>query len=129
MSFKYGEYGTGFSLVRPPKVALRFHRMVESRGRSVTIVKKTPTGVVDDYGDPTYTETTYSINAMIQEKGRELVTQAGYARQAALTLFVAIWAAVQEDNNEIEWQGNRYEITSCVEGEAYKKVEAERNLE
>jgi len=55
MSFKYGQYGAGFAIAYPSPAAMRFHELVETRGRSLTIVEFTETGE-DSYGQPVYTE-------------------------------------------------------------------------
>jgi len=44
MSFKYGQFGTGFLRTMPPAAALRFRNLVSRRGRGVQIIELTETG-------------------------------------------------------------------------------------
>jgi len=125
MSFKYGQFGTGFLRTIPPPTALRFNNMVRTRGRAVTIVKLTQTGE-NDYGQPTYSESSHEEKAFLERKGREKDLPPGTLKENLIRLFMARWAAIQEDEYEVEVDGARYHITSLDETDAYLMVEAER---
>ena len=99
--------------------------MVEIRGRVVTIVKLTQTGE-DDYGQPTYSESSHEEKAFLERKGRERDLPPGTIMEVFIRLFMARWTAIQEDEYELEVDGARYHITSLDETNAYLMVEAER---
>ena len=125
MSFKYGQFGTGFLRTIPPPTALRFNNLVEIRGRAVTIVKLTQTGE-NDYGQPTYSESSHEEKAFLERKGREKDLPPSTIKKEYIKVFMARWAAIQEDEYEVEVDGARYHITSLDETDAYLMVEAER---
>ena len=125
MSFKYGQFGTGFLRTMPPAAALRFRNLVNRRGRGVYIIELTETGQ-DAYGQPVYTESSHEEKAFLERKGRERDIPPGTIKENLLRLFMARWAAIQEDGYEVEMDGVRYHINSLDETDAYLEVEAER---
>jgi len=125
MSFRYGNFGTGFSRAMPPAVALRFEGFVKTRGRDVTVVKLTETGE-NAYGQPVYTESKHTEKAFVERDGRERDLPPGTVKLGSLRLFVKPWAAVGEDSYEVEVDGVRYHVTSLDKTDAYLEVEAER---
>ncbi len=125
MSFKYGQFGTGFLKSMPPAVALRFRSLVNRRGRGVYIIELTETGQ-NAYGQPIYTESSHEEKAFLERKGRERDLPPGTIKENLIRLFMARWAAMGEDGYEVEVDGVRYHINSLDETDAYLEVEAER---
>jgi len=125
MSFQYGQFGAGFKAAPPSRQARLFRDLVETRGRNVYIVALAQTGE-DDYGNPIYSESSYVEKAFVEERSRELPTAAGPIKSASMRLFVVPWAAVRENDCEVEFEGHRYRITGLVKTSACLQVEAER---
>jgi len=125
MSFKYGQFGTGFLRTMPPATALRFRNLVNRRGRGVQIIELTETGQ-NAYGQPTYSESSHEEKAFLERKGRERDIPPGTLKENLIRLFMARWAAIEEDGYEVEVEGSRYHIISLDETDAYLMVEAER---
>ena len=125
MSFKYGQFGTGFLRTMPPAAALRFRNLVNRRGRGVTIIGLTETGQ-NAYGQPIYTESSHEEKAFLEREGRERDLPPGTIKENLIRLFMARWAAIGEDGYEVEVDGVRYHVTSLDETDAYLEVEAER---
>ena len=125
MSFKYGQFGTGFLRTMPPAAALRFSNLVNRRERGVYIIELTETGQ-DAYGQPTYSESSHEEKAILERKGRERDIPPGTIKENLIRLFMKRWAAIGEDGHEVEVDGARYHITSLDETDAYLEVEAER---
>ena len=127
MSFKYGQFGTGFIVPQPSREVLQFSDLVETRGEDVTVVLLTETGT-DDYEDPVYSESSYTEKAFVERKGWELTVMPGNVKLGDLTVYVVPWAAVHEEGCELEVDGVRYHIASLVEKRSFIKVEAERKV-
>jgi hypothetical protein len=125
MSFKYGQFGTGFLRIMPPAAALRFRNLVNRRGRGVQIIELTETGQ-NAYGQPIYTESSHEEKVFLERKGSERDLPPGTIKENLIRLFMARWAAIQEDGCEVEVDGARYHINSLDETDAYLMVEAER---
>ena len=128
MSFRYGQFGTGFKRAMPQAAALRFRNLVETRGREVSIVRLTETGA-DEYGQPVFSETVHTERAFVEERSGERNIPPGAVKEGSLKLFMAPWAAVKEEGHEVEVEGLRYHITGLIETRAYLHVEAERKAE
>ena len=125
MSFKYGQFGTGFLRSMPPAAALRFRNLVNRRGHGVQIIELTETGQ-NDYGQPIYSESSHEEKAFLEREGRERDLPPGTIKENLIRLFMARWAAIGEDDYEVEVDGVRYHINSLDETDAYLEVEAER---
>ena len=125
MSFQYGQFGTGFIRTLPPPAALRFQKWVETRGKTITIIKLTKTGE-DAYGQPLYQESSYTEKAFVERRGRERILRPGTLKMGDLKVFLVPWAAVKEVGYEIEVDSRRYHITSLVDTDVYLMLEAER---
>ena len=125
MSFRYGQFGTGFLRTMPPAAALRFRNLVNRRGRGVQIIELTETGQ-NAYGQPIYFESSHEEKVFLERKGRERDLPPGTIKENLIRLFMKRWAAIQEDGYEVEVDGARYHINSLDKTDAYLKVEAER---
>ena len=125
MSFKYGQFGTGFLRTTPPAAALRFNNLVKRRGRRVQIIELTETGQ-NAYGQPIHSESSHEEKAFLERKGWERDLPPGTIKENLIRLFMARWAAIGEDGYDVEVDGVRYHITSLDETDAYLMVEAER---
>ena len=127
MSFKYGQFGTGFLRAIPSPTALRFSNLVKTRGKTLTIVELTKTGE-DDYGQPIYSESSHEEKAFLEMEGRERDLPPGTIKENLIRLFMARWAAISEDGHELEVDGVRYHVSSlgvteaCIEVEAVRKI-------
>lgn len=128
MSFQYGQFGSGFSLVMPDPRALRFDETVQGRGEDVTIIHQAPTGH-DAYGNPVYSETASVEKAMIKRDKNELLMQPGEIKATRAKVLVRQWAPVTEEDTELEINGDRYHIVNinktiaCLEIDARRKVD------
>ncbi len=125
MSFTYGQFGTGFLRTRPPAQALRLHELLETRGRDINIIPLTEAGT-DAYGQPVYTESSYTEKVFLGIKGRERDLPPGAIKAGQIRLFMVPWAAMGEEGFEVEVDGVRYRVTRVTETEAYLEVEGER---
>ena len=125
MSFKYGQFGTGFLRTMPLAAALRFKNLVKRQGRGVYIIQLTETGQ-NAYGQPIYSESSHEEKAFLERKGQERVIPPGTIKEDYIKVFMALWTAIQEDEYEVEVDGARYHINSLDETDAYLMVEAER---
>ena len=128
MSFQYGQFSAGFSLVMPDPRALRFHEAVQISGEDVTIVRQALTGH-DGYGNPSYSETTSSEKAIIKRSRNELLMQPGEVKATRAKVLIKQWAPVTEEHTELEINGDRYHIVgynrtiACIEIDARRKVD------
>lgn len=125
MSFRYGQFGTGFLRTMPPATALRFRNLVNRRGRGVYVIELTETGQ-NAYGQPIYSESSHEEKVFLERKGRERDLPMGTIKESLICLFMKRWAAIQEDGYEVEVDGVRYHINSLDETDAYLMVEVER---
>ena len=125
MSFRYGQFGTGFARTIPPAHTLRLHGLLETRGRDVTVVALTETGE-DEYGQPEYSESTHTEKAFLRARAGERDLSPGTLKTGRIRLFMVPWAAVAEDGHEVEVDGVRYRVTGVAESEVYLEVEGER---
>jgi len=125
MSFRYGQFGTGFARTIPPAHTLRLYELLETRGRDVTIVALTETGE-DSYGQPVYSESSYTEKAFLRAQGRERDLPPGTLKTGEIRLFMVPWAAISEDDHDVEVDGVRYHVIEANESEVYLEVEGER---
>ena len=125
MSFRYGQYGTGFARTIPPAHTQRLHGLLRTKGRNVTIVALSETGK-DSYGQPVYSESGHTEKAFLRAQGRERDLPPGTLKTGRIRLFMAPWAAISEDGHEVEVGGVRYHVTGVTESEVYLEVEGER---
>ena len=128
MSFRYSQFGTGFSLAQPTADARRFGDFVEIRGQTITLVKLTETEV-DEFGQSVYTETSFTDKAFVERDGGEKDLPPGTMKVGLLRLFMKLWATIDEEEYEVEVDGVRYHVTSVEKTRAYLEVEAERKVE
>ena len=127
MSFKYGQFGTGFLRGMPPAAALRFKNLVNRRGRGVQIIELTETSQ-NAYGQPIYSESSHEEKVFLERKGRERDFPPGTIKENLIRLFMARWVAIGEDGYEVEVDGVRYHVTALDDRETYLTVEAERKI-
>ena len=127
MSFRFGQFGTGFLKTRPPATTLRFRDLMKRRGRDVSIVELTETGS-DAYGQPVYSESSYTEKAFLERSGRERDLPPGTVKENFIELFMVPWAAIGEEGYEVEVDEVRYHVTALDDSEAYLMVEAERKV-
>jgi len=127
LSFRFGQFGTGFLKTRPPATTLRFRDLVKRRGRDVSIVELTETGQ-NAYGQPVYSESSYTEKAFLERSGRERNLPPGTIKENFIDLFMVPWAAIDEDGYEVEVDGVRYHVTATDDRETYLMVEAERKV-
>lgn len=125
MSFRYGQFGTGFGRTIPPAYTLRLYELLETRGRDVTIVALTKTGE-NSYGQPVYSESSYTEKAFLRAQGRERDLPPGTLKTGRVRLFMVPWAAITEDDHEVEVDSVRYHVTEATESEVYLEVKGER---
>jgi hypothetical protein len=125
MSFRYGQFGTGFKLTRPPVTALRFEELVKTRGRAITIIGLEETGE-DSYGQPVYQESSHEEKAFVEARGGERIIPPGTVKEGKVMAFLVPWAAVKEEGYEVEIDGVRYHIDALVETDAYMELNLER---
>ena len=125
MSFKYGQFGTGFAIVYPSPAAMRFGEAVETRGRTLTIIELTETGE-DSYGQPIYTETGSDAMAFVDARASERILPTGEVKEARVRAYLVPWAPVKEDGYEVELDGVRYHITGVTETGVNLVLELER---
>lgn len=125
MSFRYGQFGDGFALTRPPAAALRFRELAETRGRAITIVELTKTGE-DSYGQPIYQESSHDERAFVEVRGGESVLPTGTVKEASARAFLVPWAAVREEGCEVEVDNVRYHVESLVDRGVYLELGLER---
>jgi len=125
MSFRFGQFGTGFGRTIPPAHTLRLYELLETRGRDVTIVSLTMTEE-DSYGQPVYSESRYTEKAFLKAQGQERDLPPGTVKTGGIRLFMVPWAAISEDGHEVEVDGVRYHVTEATESEAYLEVEGAR---
>jgi hypothetical protein len=127
LSFRFGQFGTGFLKTRPPATTLRFMDLVNRRGRDVSIVELTEIGS-DAYGQPVYSESSYTEKAFLERTGRERDLPPGTVKENLIELFMVPWAAIDEEGYEVEVDGVRYHVTILDDRETYLMVEAERKI-
>ena len=125
MSFKYGQFGTGFKLTRPQAAALRFEGLVKTRGKAITIIELEETGE-DSYGQPVYSESSHEEKAFVEARGGERIIPPGTVKEGWVRAFLVPWAAVKEDGYEVEIDGIRYHVDAIVETDAYMELDLER---
>ena len=128
MSYQYGQFGTGFDLVRPEPHALRFEELLELHGEDVTVIKQTVSSH-DGYGQPVLSETTYTEKAVIKTDLGESLLPPGEVKRAAVEALFTQWAPVGETLYELEIEGHRYHVTGVEKTSAYLLVKAERMVE
>jgi hypothetical protein len=127
LSFRFGQFGTGFLKTRPPATTLRFRDLVKRRGRDVSIIELTETGS-DAYGQPVYSESSLTEKAILERTGRERDLPPGTVKENLIELFMVPWAAIGEEGYEVEVDGVRYHVTTLDDRETYLMVEAERKI-
>ena len=125
MSFKYGQFGTGFAIAYPSPAAMRFEEAVETRGRDLTIVELTETGE-DSYGQPIYTESSSDAKAFVDARASERILSTGEVKEAKVRAYLVPWAPVGEEGYEVELDGVRYHIAGVTETDANLILELER---
>jgi len=125
MSFKYGQFGTGFSRAMPPAAAHHFEEFVKIRGRAITIIELEETGE-DSYGQPVYSESSHEEKAFVEARGGERILPPGTVKEGRVRAFLVPWAAVKEEGYEAEIDGVRYHVDALVETDAYMELNLER---
>ena len=125
MSFRYGQFGTGFKLTRPRAAALRFEDLVKTRGQAITIIELEETGE-DSYGQPVYQESSHEEKAFVEARGGERTIPPGTVKEGRVRAFLVPWAAVKEEGYEAEIDGIRYHIDALVKTDAYMELNLER---
>jgi hypothetical protein len=125
MSFTYKQFGLGFDVAMPSPEALRFEELVELRGVDLVVVHQALTDR-DEYGQPVYTETSFTVKAMVKIRSGELRLPPGEVRRAELEALLPVWAPVAEELYEMEVDGVRYHVTGVEASAAYRKVLGER---
>lgn len=125
MSYMYKQFGEGFDVQMPGSEALRFEELVELRGVDVMIVQQTVTGQ-NDYGHPVYSESSFTVKAVVKIRPGELRLPPGDVKRADLEALLPVWAPVDEALYEVEVDGVRYHVTGIEATMAYRKVIGER---
>jgi len=128
VSYQYGQFGTGFDLVRPEPQALRFEELLELHGEDVKVVQQTVTGR-DGYGQPVVSEASYTEKAVIKTSLGESLLPPGEVKRATVEALFTQWAPVGETLYELEIEGHRYHVTGVEKTSAYLLVKAERMVE
>jgi hypothetical protein len=128
MSFQYGQFSTGFDLVRPEPQALRFEELLELHGEDVTVVQQTIDSH-DGYGQPVISETSYTVKAVIKTLLGEILLPPGEVKRATVEALFTQWAPVGEALYELEIRDHRYHVTGVEKTSAYLLVKAERMVE
>ena len=128
MSFQYGQFSTGFDLVRPEPQALRFEELLELHGEDVTVVQQTIDSH-DGYGQPVISETSYTVKAVIKTLLGEILLPPGEVKRATVEALFTQWAPVSETLYELEIRDHRYHVTGVEKTSAYLLVKAERMVE
>ncbi len=122
--YVYGHFGSGFTLRCPEWVTLSFASMAQRRGEEVTVKAKIRSGK-DAYGNPTYTESSYTQRVFVEEAARQQTKQVGELATGSLSLFLPRWAAL-EAGWEVEVGGAWFRVSSVERTRAYLKAKAER---
>ncbi len=125
--YVYGHFGPGFSLTRPEWVALSFSSLAQRRGEEITVVKRIMAGR-NAYGNPTYTESSYTQRAFVEEESGQQTKPAGDLATGSLALFLPRWSAL-EAGWEIELGGARFRVAAVERTRAYLKATAERRVD
>ena len=128
MSFQYGQFSTGFDLVRPEPQALRFEELLELHGEDVTVVQQTIDSH-DGYGQPVISETSYTVKAVIKTLLGEILLPPGEVKRATVEALFTQWAPMGETLYELEIRDHRYHVTGVEKTSAYLLVKAERMVE
>ena len=128
MSYQYGQFGTGFDLMRPEPQALRFEELLELHGEDVKVVQQTETGR-DGYGQPVVSEATYTEKAVVKTDLGESLLPPGEVKRATVEALFAQWAPIGEAMYELEIRGHRYHVVGVEKAAAYLLVRAERVVE
>jgi len=122
--FAYGHFGSGFSLKRPEWIALSFGSITRRRGEEITVKARIKSGR-DAYGNPTYTESTYTQRAFIEEDAGQQTKPVGELATGTLSLFLPRWVAL-EAGWEVEVGGALFRVSSVERTRACVKAKAER---
>jgi hypothetical protein len=125
--YVYGHFGPGFSLTRPEWVALSFASMARRRGEEITVKARIRAGR-DAYGNPTYTESSYTQKAFVEEEAGRQTKPVGDLATGSLSLFLPRWSAL-EAGWEIELGGARFRVAAVERTRAYLKATAERRVD
>lgn len=128
MSFQYGQFSTGFDVLRPSPQALRFNELVSLQGDDVIIVHQSVIGH-DDYGQPEYAESETTEKAIIKVRRKEIYLPPGEIQHNIAKVLFKQWASIAEDNYEIEIRGARYHVLMVHRTSACLEVEVRRMVE
>jgi len=128
VSFRYGQFRTGFAETLPRREAIQFRDVLTTRGVDVKVVNQSKIGE-DEYGNPIFSESSHTQKAFIEMKGRERTVPSGDLKLGSMRLFTFPWSAIREKECELEVDGVRYHISGLVEKMTYLEVEAERKVE
>jgi hypothetical protein len=127
MSYMYKHFGEGFDVVLPSPEALRFEELVQLRGVDVVLIHLTFLER-DSYGHPVYSETAFTVKAVVRKTPSELRLPPGEVKQARVEALLPAWAPVDEEQCDLVVDGNRYHVTGIEDAEAYLKIYAERTV-
>lgn len=127
MSFQYAQYGDGFDVAQPTPQALRFEELLHLRGEPVNVVHRLLTGY-DGYGQPVYTESSFTEQAIIKRSPDSQSIIPGSVPSSGVDALLRKWAPVQPEGCALEVQGDRYSVTGVEENPAYLHVKGRRSL-
>jgi len=128
MSYQYGQYSTGFDLMRPSYQALVFEETVQLWGEEVTIFTLKPVGS-DNYGHTIYSEESMTAKAFISREPRDTRGKPGELKLGEVEALFVEWAPLDELLTRVEVDGKRYRVIGVDRNTVYTRVLLTREVE
>lgn len=128
MSYQYGQYSTGFDLMRPSYQALVFEDAVQLRGEEVSIFTLKPVGS-NSYGHVIYSEVSMTGKAFISRDPRDTRGKPGEVKLGDIEALFVEWAPLDELLTRVEVDGKRYRVIGIDRTTAYARVLLTREVE